>query len=46
MSAMNNDATTYPTTGTPSPPVMPELLPLVVVVLGTIALLLLGAPPS
>ena len=43
---MNSHATTYPITGTPSPPVLPESLPMLVVALGTIVLLLIGASPS
>ena len=45
MAPMNSHATTYPRTGTPGPPVLPEALPLAVVVLGTVAMLLIGAPP-
>lgn len=50
MAAMNTHATAYatkvPTTGTPSPPLMPGALPLAIVALATIVLLLIGAPAS
>jgi hypothetical protein len=45
MAPMNSHASTYPKTGTPGPPVLPEALPLAVVAVGTAVLLLIGAPP-